>query len=192
MDFMTKWIKALFSLLFVSNLAFAEGLFAGAPCWVTNASCVSEKSVAVGISNVAYSVNAQLATLQAHNDAIANLALITNSTVTLTSSNNKVTNYSNRSSLWVQTSQEQASVISNVSLQGVKCIDKWIDRNDTLYILVVVDQSHDITNIKVQEAKADYTSSSPIELYKSVIKSNMDYASQLTQSIRAEVKDLTH
>lgn len=189
---MTNCVKALFSLVFASNLALAEGLFASAPCWVTNANCVAEKNVAVGISNIAYSANAQLATLQAHNDAIANLALVTNSTVTFTSSNNKITNKSARRSLWLQTSQEQAAVVSNVTLQGVKCIDKWIDRNDTLYILVVVDQSHDITNIKVQEPKADYTSSSPIELYKSVIKSNMDYASQLSQSIRAEVKDLTN
>lgn len=188
---MANWSTALFSLLLLSNVTLAKSIFADAPCWVTNTSCVAAEYVAVGIGKTSYSNNAQLATLQAQNNALANLALLTNSTVNFTSSNQKAINYTGVEKHWLETSQELASITSNVALKGVKCIDKWVDRNDTLYILVVVEQSRDITNINITESKADYTSSSPLELYKSVIKSNMDYASQLTNSIRTEVSGFT-
>lgn len=186
---MAIYITALLSLLLFSDLVAAQSLFQGAPCWVTNTSCVTAKYAAVGLSKVTYSEHPQLANTQAHHDAMSNLALVIKAQVSMRSSSRKIVKRRAASTNWQRTGVEQASVLSIVELTGVKSRGKWLDENGTLYVLVVVDGYNDINNNKVLEHNNPATSSAGV--YDGIIKSNIDYAMQLTKSIRTDITSLT-
>lgn len=188
---MAIYIAMLLSLFF-SGVVSAKSIFDGAPCWVTNTSCVATKFVAVGLSKASYSKHPQLANTQAHHDAISNLAMILQSRVSASSSSNKISQNRTLNSIWQHSSFEQASISTNVELSGVKSVDKWLDKNDTLYVLVVVDSYNDINNNKALPQNRGIIRDAETSVYDGIIKSNIDYATQLTKSIRTEIKSLTH
>lgn len=191
MDFMVNYTTALLSLLLFSDLVFAKSIFDGAPCWVTNTSCITAKFAAVGLSKVSYAKHPQLANTQAYHDAISNLAMVSQSQVSASSSSNKISQNRPLNTIWQQTSFEQASISTKIELTGIKSMDKWLDKNNTLYVLVVVDSYNDINNNKALPRVRGAVLDVEANVYDGIIKSNINYATQLTKSIRTEIKSLT-
>lgn len=194
---MARLISAVLSfaclgLLFCTSNVWCSSIFAGAPCWVTNTNCVNWPHVAIGLSKVKYIDNPQLATVQAQNNAISNLAMTVKSVVKSSSNQRKLAHGKNTTKRWQHVSQERSIVQSSVSLQGVEFIDKWIDKRGTLYILVVVEQYSDINNSELPITSLDDRVYEVSDHNGQVIQSNRDYANQLTRSIRSEVEILIH
>ena len=184
----------------------ASSHFATAPCWVISTACVKAKIAGVGLSHIRYQDNAQLATLQAKRDAIASAAMAAKVQVKSQLSYLQSDYDSGSKRDRYHTSQQASVQTSHIQLSGSKVQAKWLDKDGILYILVVVEQFSDITNKQaVKNGEHDQgaqwltsvtthpTSANPVSAKMAdhpIIKSNMEYANQLSQSIRQEVQIL--
>ena len=195
MDDMAKFLAILiagFTFCFAANNALANTSFKHAPCWVTNTKCVKHNYAAVGISNTKYSTNPQLATAQAQTNAISNLALTASAKVQTLRFNTNSLQSNKVKRDWQSKDIEHTRIQSTVNIRKFKFVDKWIDANGTLYIIVVVDRFNDITKSKLATSNSDDYGYGVLEFNHQVIRSNMEYAKQLTKNIRSEVQILMH
>ncbi len=186
------FIHSLFALgllCCVSN-ALAADIFKHAPCWVTKIDCVKQTYAAIGLSKIKYRKNPQLATAQAQTNAISNLALTAQAEVKSLRFDRKSSRTIDDVKRWQLVSQENATIRSSIRFKKLKFVDKWLDGQGTLYILVVVDQYSDITKTKLGITNLDDKVYEVTDLNGQVIESNMEYAKQLTQNIRSQVQGI--
>lgn len=153
---MLKYKIILFLSLF-STILSANDIFKDAPCWVKDSSCTKYKFVGIGISNITYSKNSQLATIQAKNNAKNNLSSYISSIV-----NSKVKsfllskNINNKETI-KEIFYSAVNIFSNNKIVGFNQKDNWIDNNDKLYILMSVDK--DFETIIQEEMDNSYKNS---------------------------------
>lgn len=175
------------SILTFSMYARGAQSFDGAPCWVTNIDCVSGENLAVGISHIPYQTSPHLSHFQAQQNALTNLAMTITSKIqtSLSVQSFKNSRFSANAQL---ASYQSASVNSEIELFGIRFIDKWIDENGALYILITAN-AYQESNVapNIHRLPRNYAVESR-ELDDEIIEVNMEYAQKLKQQIRNGVQ----